>query len=838
MQVMSLGQQSRGKAVSGTIARRAVQVLPALCLLMPFAAAAGVATFTVNSLADPGAGGCDVAECTLREAIAASAFGGGIVEFDQALSGTIVLGSELFINFNGLVINGPGPDRISVSGNDAVRVFRLFATDAVIRGLTIRDGNSTSAAPNASGAGFYITNGSNVVLENLRIVDNFTDLAGGGGVNVFFAGATIRNSEISGNTASRGSGIAINGSAGHTVVVENTTVSGNIANQSESGIGVLTNAGQSVLLRHVTVAANSGAPFGALIGGNGQTIIEASIFADNDAPSGDLALGANDLVNNSVIETSQGTLNGDNNVSGIDVSLVPLAPFQGSVLQVHAISTPPARDLVDNALGNPGCGTTVTSDQIGNPRPSGLRCDAGAFEARAPELLAHWEFDEYLPDDPLVAGDRVLDSSGNNRDARIEQAPDDLPTAVDGRLLGDTAFAFDSSPDRVVFEPGFDFGDGGPVAATAIDFAQDDSFTLEALVRIPDGSTQVGALISKDVGPNQPSWWFRVNNGVLEGIVEDGPANALALGSVAINDGEWHHVAMVRDASFDTLALFVDRMLDVQVADATTGDSINANDIVLGAFNAGTRQLTGELDFARITRGALGVGEFVQLSNGIDLMVSIEDGTSIALPGSLVDYVVTVENIGDESAVDALVTDTHPIEFLGTSWTCAASVDASCPASGSGPIAAAVTIPGGGSVVFSVAATITDGDFSAFEYSAQVALDAQVDQDPGNNVATDLNRNTPVFADGFEELTVTGKAGSVIASLSAGPKGSTVRPGSAARLLGHGRTATGTLVQAHFRVLDGRTQVRLSHRKAADAPWQVGAWQRATIENRRVLLDH
>jgi CSLREA domain-containing protein/uncharacterized repeat protein (TIGR01451 family) len=706
----------------------------------------GGSTFVVNSLADPGSGACDAAECTLREAIAAAAgSGGGSIEFEAGLSGTITLGSQLFINTNGIVINGPGPDVIAVSGNNVTRVFRIAFADPVIRGLTVRDGNSTSDAQTTSGAGILISNNANPTLENLRVVDNVTNFLGGG-INVFFSSATIRNSEVSGNTAGRQSGIAINGSDGNDVLIENTTVSGNIANQAESGIGVLTNAGQNVTLRYVTVAGNTGSPWGSLISGNGQTIIEASVFADNVAPNGDLRIsGANDLVNDSVIGNLDGSVNGSNNLTDIDVALGSLRFLAGATTRIHPLGAGPGRDHV---LGS-GCGTTVTLDQRGMPRPQAARCDAGAFEAEAPVLLADWTFEEFTPGEPLLDEERVNDGSGTERDARIAGGAE-LPVAVLGRT-DSTALEFDSSADRVVFQPGYAFGDGGPVAGPAIEFGQDDSFTLEALVRIPDGISHVGSFIAKDVGPGQASWWFRVNGSTLEALIGDGPNQAIVTGTTPINDGGWHHVALVRDAEADELRVYVDQILDGSAPDTTQGDSFTATDIVLGAFNNVDRELNGAMDFARMTRGALLPEQFVQLPLGPDLAVSIEDGTNTVAAGDLIDYVVTIANQGDEDAIDAVVEDVVPVQIVATSWSCSASGGASCPSSGSGALAETVTLPVGGSVVFTITASITPDDFDSVTYTVGATVAApQQDVDPANNTASDINRNVRIFRDRFE----------------------------------------------------------------------------------------
>ncbi len=709
----------------------------------------GVTVYEVNSLNDPGSGVCDVAECTLREAISAASGAGGptLIEFDPALNGTIVLGSQLFINFNGLTIEGPGPDVITVSGNNATRVLRIFSSDPVIRGLTIANGNSIADPQNPSGAGIYVSSSANPLLENLRIVDNVTDFIGGG-VNMFFTSGTIRNCEVANNTAARGSGIAINGSDGHNVLVENTTISGNIANQAESGLNVLTNAGQTVTIRYVTVSGNTGAPNGASISGNGQHIIESSVFAGNIATN-DLTITSN-VVNNSIVENLSGTLNGANNLTAVEVGLGSLRYFEGSTTRVHPFGASPARDFVDNSVGSPGCGSTVAVDQRGAPRPAGLRCDAGAFEAPANEALAYWDFEELETGVSLSAGQRIEDISGAGRDARAEDAGD-LPTVVEGRL-GGIALQFESTPDRVVFEPAYDFGDSGPLAGSIIDFGQNDSFTLEALIRIPDGLNHTGALIAKDVGASQPSWWFRINGAVLQALVGDGANQPGLTGTIPVNDGEWHHVALVRDAILDELRLYVDYQLDVSVPDTTVGDSFTNNDIRLGAFNEGTHQLQGDMEYARISSGALTTSEFVPTLVGIDLEVTMEADVEFVASGDVIVYTLEISNIGDVDAVDAQVSDTLPAEIAGITWTCAASGAATCSASGSGPINETFSVPVGGSVIYTVTATTIADHFQSVNYSASaVVAVGQSEANTANNSDSAEVLNVLLFNDRFEQ---------------------------------------------------------------------------------------
>ena len=349
-----------------------------LMILIILSSAAISATYTVNTLADNGTGGCDVTECTLREAIAASSgMGADTIVFDSTLTGTIVLVNQLYIGFNDLQILGPGPEKITVSGNNATRVFRLFGGNIVIKGLTIAYGK----VGRASGAGVFISNsnGNGVVLEDLRIIGNVTNFIGAG---VYItSSATIRNCEISGNTALVQAGLGINTQA-QNVLIENVTISGNTGSQDESGIGVFTTSGENVTIRYMTVANNSGAPVGATFSGSGTTTIEGSIFADNIGTDDFSGSGSGLTINNSIIETTVSTLTGVNNIVGQDPKLSALGSVAGSIQQVHAIANDSiARDHIDVTMGNAQCGTGVTTDQTGFPRPTGASCDAGAFES-------------------------------------------------------------------------------------------------------------------------------------------------------------------------------------------------------------------------------------------------------------------------------------------------------------------------------------------------------------------------------------------------------------------------------------------------------------------------
>ncbi|HEX6185873.1 MAG TPA: hypothetical protein VFZ44_18440, partial [Pyrinomonadaceae bacterium] len=156
---------------------------------LPAAASAprASAVVTVTKLADDGTTG------TLRQAID-TATAGDTIKFDPNLTGTITLASargELKIDKE-LTISGPGRDRITVSGDNAVRVFNVGSVSTAgvlvtISGLTITQGDADSNDPNGSA----IRNAAQLFVVDCLVTNNKdfsagTDFRGGGIYNLGF----------------------------------------------------------------------------------------------------------------------------------------------------------------------------------------------------------------------------------------------------------------------------------------------------------------------------------------------------------------------------------------------------------------------------------------------------------------------------------------------------------------------------------------------------------------------------------------------------------------------------------------------------------------------------
>ena len=143
----------------------------AICMIGVSAANVQAATFTVMNTNDSGAG-------SLRQAIADANTAGGAdtIDFDAgvfATSQTITLTTgELVINGE-VTINGPGADKLTISGNNVSLVFLVSSGAMVtISDLTISHGSDSLAGG--------IGNSGTLTINNSILSGNRAGFEGGG----------------------------------------------------------------------------------------------------------------------------------------------------------------------------------------------------------------------------------------------------------------------------------------------------------------------------------------------------------------------------------------------------------------------------------------------------------------------------------------------------------------------------------------------------------------------------------------------------------------------------------------------------------------------------------
>lgn len=332
--------------------------------------------FEVSTLADAGAG-------SLRQAIldANASCGSPVVIEVEKLGGVILLLSPLPDLDADIVINGPQHRTLVVSGNGAVRVFKVKpGRNVVINDLTITGGFSL-AGFNSQGGG--IRNEGSLTLRRCTVSASKAFNGGGGIANATGAVLNIEACTFSGNqlllaNLVGGSGAALYNEGSAFVV--NSTFSGNDADGGHGG-GISAVLG-SVRLQNVTVAKNKGVD-----GGGIYVLPPGTLDLSNTVVVGNTATGTGPDINGTVTSLHGHNLVGNTagatlspsttgNVTGVAYAAVLLdLASNGGPTQTHALFCgSPALNAGDPADAPP-------EDQRGVARFGPV--DMGAYEFSA-----------------------------------------------------------------------------------------------------------------------------------------------------------------------------------------------------------------------------------------------------------------------------------------------------------------------------------------------------------------------------------------------------------------------------------------------------------------------
>jgi hypothetical protein len=383
--------------------------------------AADAATIDVISSADSSA-----SECTLRGAIVAantntagngcaagSPSGTDSIDFGLASGATISLATALPIISSPIAIAGPGASQLTVSGNDAVRVFNVtaFAGSASISGLTIAHGSCLF--------GCGVNSEGTLALEAVRVEHNTTVIEGGAssfpqGGGIRNAGAmTLVDSMVSANTALGKGASGQNGPAGAgiynsngSLTLDRSTVSGNssIAEALPGGTtnaigGGISNNGTLVIERS-TISGNSvsasgsatsnGAQGGGILNANSPSVnvtIDRSTIAGNSAAAtgagASATVGGFNVFGTTFTVTSS-TITGNSAANSANVAAGAVAKFKNTIVAAPlgggANCGGVATSLGYNLTDTSGCGFTQLTDKPSTDpmlAPAGLTNNGG-----------------------------------------------------------------------------------------------------------------------------------------------------------------------------------------------------------------------------------------------------------------------------------------------------------------------------------------------------------------------------------------------------------------------------------------------------------------------------
>jgi hypothetical protein len=346
------------------------------------------------NLHDSGAG-------SLRAAIA-TATNGDTINFTHGLHGTISLTSGDLPISASVSINGPGANQLSVSGNDASRIFDISGSASVsIAGLTLTHGLAPSgggilleesaglslgdctltdnvALGYTAGGGFggaieddssssgslavanstFDNNRAIAIVANDSIVSTSYVFAAGGAIdlNLFGTGsATVTNSTFTGNEAlgdspgaSAGGGALSNSSiAGASLTVTNCTINGNAAIGAAGGDGV----------------SNFGSGQGGGINSIGTLTVRATTVTDNEALGAPMAA---DVVPSATVLANSASAGGG--IFCLDLAVGPVLIADSTITGNQAVGGSGSAP----AIGEGGGITLVLNPLVLAVPPSGL----------------------------------------------------------------------------------------------------------------------------------------------------------------------------------------------------------------------------------------------------------------------------------------------------------------------------------------------------------------------------------------------------------------------------------------------------------------------------------
>jgi hypothetical protein len=370
------GAARTGRRTPSSVAAR-------LLLAIGLASPASAAELVVDSLGDLGA----TSGCELRQAILAAntdaarggcLAGSGVdtIVFTEGLEGTLVLGAALPTIQSSLTIEGPGPDRLTVSGDGAYRVFRVQSGSVTIRGLTIADGLVDSFG---RGGGLWLIGPANLRLEDCRVTGNAA--FNGGGIAIDLGRARIERCTIDGNTTTGNSGAGIVNES--ILQLIDSTVSGNATiGEGRTGGGLLVGneSPTTTLVRNSTFFGNA-APIGANIAvlEGAEVELDSTVLAnpiEDVNCDGRIVSDGHNLAD----DASCGLVEPDD-LENVAALLAPLDADGSGPTPIHLPL--PGSPLIDG--GDPfDCIDAI--DQRGTPRPLDgdgdgfVACDIGAIE--------------------------------------------------------------------------------------------------------------------------------------------------------------------------------------------------------------------------------------------------------------------------------------------------------------------------------------------------------------------------------------------------------------------------------------------------------------------------
>ncbi|MEW6027456.1 MAG: LamG-like jellyroll fold domain-containing protein [Planctomycetota bacterium] len=191
----------------------------------------------------------------------------------------------------------------------------------------------------------------------------------------------------------------------------------------------------------------------------------------------------------------------------------------------------------------------------------------------------------------------------------------------------------------------------------SFDWGQNDSFTIEFWMR---RSTVGGSntndnevIVGRDDAATQLHWWVGVRyNGQPTFQLRDKSFNGIDISGPAVDDGQWHHIAAVRDAATGLNRLYVDGVEEVNIVQSYLDSFVSSEPINVGWLNLSPGYYyAGDIDELAISNSALTPAEIARhYTNGLAgesyCYIQTEPEVNIVCPDQITAYWKLDETFG------------------------------------------------------------------------------------------------------------------------------------------------------------------------------------------------
>jgi hypothetical protein len=573
--------------------------------------------------ADSGAG-------SLRQAIL-DACDGSTITFANSVTGTIPLATELAVDKN-LTIQGPGASALTISGNNAVRVFNIGSVNGPINvtlsGLTIAEGRATFIVLPFSagflGGGICSNITGTLTIANCSLLNNNAVDMNNPGLPGIGGGIFANN----GSLVATGSTFSGNGGFGGAIFnnllplsVTNCTFSGNQCSNTFPGGGAFAGA----IYNNSVVGPNNVA--GSTFVGN--TVINGGGFEDASAGAiynaSDLNVNNCTFAGNTVSSNGFGASEGAGIFTGNGTLNITNCTFVGNTASSSGGSSggaifeagPKATNVKNTIIAL----NTVTGTSTSGPDVS------GAFSSQGHNLIGKGDGGTGFTNG--VNGDQV-GSIASPLDPKLGPLQNNGgPTSTMALLTGSPAI--DAGDDSVLGSPLFlttdqrgagfprEFGAHVDIGAFELECSAAPVVTLSPVSQVGTGGSVMFIAAASGTPTPTVQWQVSTDGGATFTNIPGATTATLTFTPTPSQSGSQYRAVFANPCGTATTSVATLTVLDTCLKDNSTGNLLQWNSI------------TGQYKFTRCSDGFTITGTgVVKLVNGIQMLTDFKSDRRIS----------------------------------------------------------------------------------------------------------------------------------------------------------------------------------------------------------------